>query len=83
MEVTELSEESAYSDYSASVHGRGLTEKGLLPSAICIDCHSSHMILKHDDERSTVNETNLPATFGNPNFFAKVSLPIGIGLNYA
>ncbi|HEX5133135.1 MAG TPA: hypothetical protein VFX92_11705 [Candidatus Krumholzibacteria bacterium] len=60
--VAELSEVSAFADYSKSVHGRGLTEKGLLPSAICIDCHSSHMVLKHTDERSTVSRKNLPAT---------------------
>ena len=61
-DVTELSENSALADYSRSVHGRGLSEKGLLPSAICIDCHSSHLVLKHDDERSTVHERNIPAT---------------------
>jgi cytochrome b subunit of formate dehydrogenase len=62
LEVADLSEKAAFTDYSRSVHGRGLTEKGLLPSAICIDCHSSHLILKHTDERSTVNPNNLPAT---------------------
>ncbi|HET6349931.1 MAG TPA: hypothetical protein VFH88_12695 [Candidatus Krumholzibacteria bacterium] len=61
-QVAHLSEVSAFTDYSKSVHGRALTEKGLLPSAVCIDCHSSHMILKHTDERSTVSHENLPAT---------------------
>jgi len=60
--AAELSQENALVDYSTSVHGRGLTEKGLLPSAICIDCHSSHLILKHTDEKSTVFEKNLAAT---------------------
>jgi cytochrome b subunit of formate dehydrogenase len=60
--VTDLSESDALADYSHSVHGRGLVEKGLLPSAICIDCHSSHMVLKHTDPRSTVSHDNLPAT---------------------
>jgi cytochrome b subunit of formate dehydrogenase len=60
--VAELSENNALTDYSTSVHGRGLVEKGLLPSAICIDCHSSHRILKHTDERSTVYEKNIAAT---------------------
>ncbi len=60
--VATLSQVSAFADYSQSVHGRALTEKGLLPSAICIDCHSSHMVLKHTDERSTVSKQNLPAT---------------------
>ncbi|MDH3215989.1 MAG: cytochrome c3 family protein [Candidatus Krumholzibacteria bacterium] len=60
--VTELSQVDAITDYATSVHGRGLTEKGLLPSAICIDCHSSHLVLKHTDERSSVSRRNLPAT---------------------
>jgi cytochrome b subunit of formate dehydrogenase len=60
-----LAEENALVDYSTSVHGRGLMEKGLLPSAICIDCHSSHLILKHDDKRSTVYDKNIPATCAN------------------
>jgi len=63
--VADLAEENAIVDYSTSVHGLGLTEKGLLPSAICIDCHSSHMILKRDDERSTVYEKNIAATCAN------------------
>lgn len=61
----ELSEKSAYSDYSTSVHGKALTEKGLLPSAVCVDCHASHMILDHRDNRSTVYPENLPATCAN------------------
>ncbi len=58
----ELSQQTVLTNYSTSVHGRGLTEKGLLPSAVCIDCHGSHMILKHTDNRSTVYEKNIPAT---------------------
>ncbi len=61
-DLAELSQHSAFSDYSTSVHGRGLTEKGLLPSAVCIDCHGSHMVLKHTDPRSTVNPKNIAAT---------------------
>ena len=60
--VADLSEIAALTDYSSSVHGRGLTEKGLLPSAVCIDCHSSHMVLKHTDARSTVFPRNVAAT---------------------
>jgi len=49
-------------DYSSSVHGQGLIKKGLLPSAICTDCHTTHFILDHEDERSSVHSKNLPAT---------------------
>jgi len=61
-ETTNLKEINAFLDYSSSVHGRGLTEKGLLPSAVCTDCHSTHYILKESDENSTVNPKNIPAT---------------------
>ena len=58
----ELAEVNAYADYSKSVHGRGLVEKGLLPSAVCTDCHTAHQVLKHDDPRSSVYVKNIPAT---------------------
>jgi predicted CXXCH cytochrome family protein len=59
---TDLKEKDAYHDYSQSVHGKGLTEKGLLPSAVCTDCHTTHYILKEEDERSSVHPKNIPAT---------------------
>jgi predicted CXXCH cytochrome family protein len=62
MLLAELKEENAFFDYSSSVHGRGLREKGLLPSAVCTDCHTTHYVLKEDDERSSVNPKNIPAT---------------------
>lgn len=52
----------ALADYSQSVHGRSQVERGLLPSAVCSDCHTSHMVLRHTDERSSVNKKNIPAT---------------------
>ncbi|NOZ47583.1 MAG: hypothetical protein GXO79_12500 [Chlorobi bacterium] len=60
-----LKEENALADYSTSVHGRGLTEKGLLVSAICTDCHTTHHILKEADIYSSVNPKNVPSTCGN------------------
>ncbi|MCB0281389.1 MAG: cytochrome c3 family protein [Calditrichae bacterium] len=58
----DLKEVNAIVDYSKSVHGRGLMEKGLLPSAVCTDCHTAHHNLKDTDERSTVYPDNIPAT---------------------
>lgn len=60
--VPGLAEVNVYYDYSSSVHGKGLVEKGLLPVAICTDCHHSHYVLKHTDERSSINPKNIPAT---------------------
>jgi predicted CXXCH cytochrome family protein len=53
---------NALVDYSSSVHGQGLIKKGLLPSAVCTDCHSTHLELKNDDERSSTYYKNLPST---------------------
>jgi len=61
-ETKELAETNALFDYSKSVHGEGLTKKGLLPSAICTDCHTTHMELNHMDNRSSVYSKNIPAT---------------------
>ena len=63
--VTGLSELNVFYDYSTSVHGKGLVEKGLLPSAICTDCHNSHLVLKHTAERSSVHPNNITATCGS------------------
>jgi predicted CXXCH cytochrome family protein len=57
-----LAEIDAYLDYSKTVHGRGLTEKGLLPSAVCTDCHTTHHNLKQSDERSSIYPRNIPST---------------------
>jgi cytochrome b subunit of formate dehydrogenase len=61
-QISQLHEVSAFSDYSKSVHGIGLIEKGLLPSAICTDCHNSHMILGEDNPESSVYHKNILAT---------------------
>jgi len=57
-----LKEMDAYADYSTSVHGKGLEEKGLLVSAICTDCHTTHYMLPEDDPKSSVHPKNVPAT---------------------
>ncbi|MGE0020900.1 MAG: cytochrome c3 family protein [Draconibacterium sp.] len=61
---TELNEKDALHDYSTSVHGLSLKEKGLLSTAICTDCHTTHLNLKQADERSSVHPNNLAATCG-------------------
>ena len=62
---TDLHEIDAFLDYSTSVHGRSLTEKGLLSTAVCTDCHTTHFMLKETDKRSSVNPNNIATTCGN------------------
>jgi cytochrome b subunit of formate dehydrogenase len=50
--------------YEMSIHGKGLTESGLLVTATCPDCHSPHMELPASDTASTVNRANLAGTCG-------------------
>jgi predicted CXXCH cytochrome family protein len=49
-------------NYSESIHGEGLLKKGLVVSATCISCHSSHRILPHTDSRSTIARKNIANT---------------------
>ncbi len=65
VEGTNLHEIDAFNDYSQSVHGRSLAEKGLLSAAVCTDCHTAHSQLKASDPRSSVNPKNIPSTCGN------------------
>jgi predicted CXXCH cytochrome family protein len=50
--------------YADSIHGRGLTESGLVVTATCVNCHTSHGELPPADPASSVNRANLPATCG-------------------
>ncbi|MFA3782391.1 cytochrome c3 family protein [Melioribacteraceae bacterium 4301-Me] len=49
-------------NYTESIHGKGLLQSGLLVTATCIDCHTSHRELPPSDPRSTVNPNNIAST---------------------
>ena len=61
---TELKEVDAYADYSMSVHGLGLTDKGLTVSAVCTDCHTTHNMLKESNPESSIHPTRIQQTCG-------------------
>ena len=63
--MTDLKEVTAFSDYSKSTHGQGLTEKGLLVSAVCTDCHTTHHELKESNPRSSIHPQNVAQTCAN------------------
>lgn len=48
--------------YSESIHGKGLSESGLLVSATCTSCHTAHSILPTKNVHSSVNDKNILAT---------------------
>jgi cytochrome b subunit of formate dehydrogenase len=50
--------------YDKSVHGYALHVKNNGNAASCIDCHTSHQIIKGTDSQSSVYKLNIPNTCG-------------------
>ena len=50
--------------YKDSIHGRAVSQSGLLVAANCTSCHGNHDIRKKSDPESRVNRANIPATCG-------------------
>jgi len=50
--------------YTESIHGKGLLKSGLVVTAMCTNCHTSHRELPHTDPESSVNPKNIPDTCG-------------------
>ncbi len=57
-----VAEPHALEDYSQSIHGDGLFKRGLIVTAVCTSCHTSHDILPHEDPESTINRNNIART---------------------
>ncbi len=60
--IYEGSEHDIVKNYAMSIHGKGLLESGLIVTAVCTDCHSSHRPLPADDPASTVHHDNIART---------------------
>jgi len=56
------SQDHVVSNYSMSVHGKGLIESGLLVTAVCTHCHTAHMPLPVSDPDSSIHPDRLPLT---------------------
>jgi hypothetical protein len=52
------------SNYTESIHGKGLMLSGLTVTATCTSCHTAHRELPKSDPESTVNPNNVPKTCG-------------------
>ncbi len=50
--------------YKDSIHGKAVTNSGLLVAANCTSCHGNHDIRRRDDPESKVFRANIPATCG-------------------
>ncbi|MGH7742147.1 MAG: hypothetical protein ACRENS_09000, partial [Candidatus Eiseniibacteriota bacterium] len=49
-------------NYVESIHGKGLLESGLVVTATCVDCHTSHGEKPASDPTSSVNRANVAGT---------------------
>ena len=58
----EISQDNILENYSMSIHGEGLFSQGLTVTAVCTSCHTSHDILPHTDERSSIHASNVGET---------------------
>lgn len=61
-ELRTISQRHIMENYTQSIHGDGLFNKGLLVTAVCSDCHFTHNILPHEDESSSINRANISST---------------------
>ncbi len=44
-----IAEKDVISNYTESIHGEGLFVRGLIVTAVCTSCHTSHNVLPHTD----------------------------------
>ena len=49
-------------EYKHGTHGVGLLSSGLVVTAMCSDCHTTHKVLPPDDPESSVYRDNIPET---------------------
>ncbi|MDP3980330.1 MAG: hypothetical protein Q8Q33_02830, partial [Chlamydiota bacterium] len=58
----EIGQKHVIETYSMSLHGKGIFKRGLIGAAVCTDCHGSHLILPHEDPKSTINHNHVAET---------------------
>ena len=61
-ELKGISQTHILKNYSQSIHGKGLFERGLIVAAACTDCHTAHSVLPHTNPNSTINRKNIAHT---------------------
>ncbi|MFO7609488.1 MAG: cytochrome c3 family protein [Candidatus Krumholzibacteriia bacterium] len=60
----EGTEHSMVKNYKESVHGRALQSSGLVVTATCVDCHTTHGIMPSKERDSSVSRANVTDTCG-------------------
>ncbi len=59
---TDIPQDRILENYSESIHGEGLFQKGLTVTAVCTSCHSAHLALPHTEKNSSVSRENIAGT---------------------
>jgi hypothetical protein len=57
-----LNQHNIVTNYSMSIHGKGLFVDGLIVTAVCTSCHTAHNVQKASAPESTVNRDNIIET---------------------
>jgi cytochrome b subunit of formate dehydrogenase len=55
----EIPQDRILENFSMSVHGEALFQKGLTVTAVCSSCHTAHNILDHNNPESTIARENV------------------------
>ncbi len=58
----DIGEHNILENYSESIHGMGLLQKGLIVAPSCASCHTPHSILPHTDPKSSIARRNIANT---------------------
>jgi len=60
----DLSVNKPVKSYSSTVHGKAVSERGLISAAVCTDCHGSHNLSTPENPKSKIYRINVPSTCG-------------------
>lgn len=58
----EIHQDHIVENFSESIHGEGLLRKGLIVAPNCATCHTSHSILPHTDNNSSISRAKIAQT---------------------
>ena len=58
----DIPQEKILSHFSQSIHGEGVFKQGLVVSAVCTSCHTSHEVKPHTDPTSSIHKDNVAKT---------------------
>jgi len=58
----DIGQHNILENFSESIHGQGLLQKGLIVAPSCASCHTAHSILPHTDPASSISRANIAKT---------------------